>query len=205
MPAELDKIRKAVQRENPGMPQSRTWAIATSTFKKKHGIKGKTTEGEMHRKADYIRDKEGAFRQGFFEECAKIGGWIHNRAKRIMKDSPGTRESTAFAVATQQAYATGKEPKKQTRTAGKWGTEAGEEKAEAKYPHKAEYQKTAFLEGFLAEIQKIAAETERLKGQPFRVAMKNRDSRDQASVSEGIESKSLQTAEMHNREANMPY
>ena len=44
MPAELEKIREAIKRENPGMSEDRTYAIATHAFKQKHNIKGKTTE-----------------------------------------------------------------------------------------------------------------------------------------------------------------
>jgi hypothetical protein len=79
MPAELDKIRRAIQRENPDMPESRAWAIATKTFKKKHGIRGKATEEEMEEKADYIRDKEAAFAEGFFSELEKIALTLYSR------------------------------------------------------------------------------------------------------------------------------
>ena len=51
MPAELENIRRAIKREHPGMSKSRSFAIATSAFKKKHGICGKTTEEEMAAKA----------------------------------------------------------------------------------------------------------------------------------------------------------
>ena len=81
MPAELDRIRRAIQRNNPSMPKSTAWAIATDTFKKKHGIHGKTTEAEMARKAseEYVQDKAGWWIDKKAKELAKTAGdlsWV---------------------------------------------------------------------------------------------------------------------------------
>ena len=98
MPAELEHIREVLRREHPGMAKSRTFAIATSAFKKSHGIHGKTTEGEMARaahektagpilrwtlerakraikkneKEEPTMDKISSFEHGFFGELGKI-------------------------------------------------------------------------------------------------------------------------------------
>jgi hypothetical protein len=73
VPAELDRIRRAIQRKNPSMPESKAWAIATDAFKKKHGIRGKTTEEEMARASaeEYVHDK--------------LGSWIDSKAKELVK------------------------------------------------------------------------------------------------------------------------
>lgn len=76
--------------------------------------------------------------------------WIHDRADRILADNPTMPKSEAFGIATQQAYATGKQPKKKG-----WGTPEGKAKAKAKYPHKPEYRKTAFWEGFEEELARL--------------------------------------------------
>lgn len=62
MPAIVERIRKAIHREHPGMAKSRTYAIATSAAKKKLGIRGHTTEGEMMRAA---HEKTAQGRPGF--------------------------------------------------------------------------------------------------------------------------------------------
>ena len=68
--------------------------------------------------------------------------WIHNRAKHLKSKNPDMDESTAHAVATQQAYAAGKAPKKWKGV--KFGTAEGRRTAHAKHtkPLK-EYRKTA--------------------------------------------------------------
>jgi hypothetical protein len=52
--------------------------------------------------------------------------WIHSRAKHILAKNPDMEKGTAFAIATQQAHATGKTPKD-------YGTVEGESKAKDKY------------------------------------------------------------------------
>lgn len=51
MPKELEDIKDSVLKDNPDMGKSQAYAIATNVFKKRHGIKGKTTEEEMQEKA----------------------------------------------------------------------------------------------------------------------------------------------------------
>jgi hypothetical protein len=62
--------------------------------------------------------------------------WIHDRARHIQAKNPGMAESTAFAVATQQAHATGKSPKS-------YGTSEGRQEAKAKYKTPSDDKKTA--------------------------------------------------------------
>lgn len=52
--------------------------------------------------------------------------WIHDRADHLMKKNPEMPKGQAFAIATQQAYATGKAPKT-------YGTSEGRSDAKAKY------------------------------------------------------------------------
>jgi hypothetical protein len=63
-------------------------------------------------------------------------------------------KSEAFGLATQQAYATGKQPKKKG-----WGTVQGEIEAKTKYPDKPEYKKTAGLiaRTLVSRIKKLHA------------------------------------------------
>lgn len=112
--------------------------------------------------------------------------WIHDRAmklKRKMEDTYGPEKAkqVAFAVATQQAHATGKSPKtfvsKQTGERERFGTSEGRREAKAKMDKpKSEYKKTASLimfDGFADELQKIALVTSRavmktiVKGKPL--------------------------------------
>lgn len=79
------------------------------------------------------------------------GKWIYQRAKRLRAKNPDMKESTSFAVATQQGHKVGKSPKG-------FRTSQGMRTAKAKMtgPVK-EYRKTASLEGFFDELQKISA------------------------------------------------
>lgn len=78
------------------------------------------------------------------------GKWIHDRAHRIMEESPGTPKSVAYATATQQGHKVGKSPKG-------FRTPEGVAMAKAKFDRpKKEYQKTAMLAGFFDELAKIA-------------------------------------------------
>ena len=79
------------------------------------------------------------------------GRWIHDRAHRIMQDSPETPKSVAYAVATQQAHKVGKSPKGFRTPSG-----VATAKQKMRGPMK-EYQKTATIAGFFDEIEKIAA------------------------------------------------
>jgi hypothetical protein len=93
--------------------------------------------------------------------------WIHDRADHIRAKNPGMPESQSFAIATQQAYAAGKAPKKG------FGTAAGKREAKQKYDEpKKNYKKTAdpghmsksasfsaMWMGFSDELLKIAAAT----------------------------------------------
>lgn len=92
--------------------------------------------------------------------------WIHNRAKHIQAKNPGMPKSESFAIATQQAHATGKSPKE-------YGTSKGRVEAKQKYDlPKSNYEQSAdpktrsktagidlglFL-GFSDELQKIATD-----------------------------------------------
>jgi hypothetical protein len=89
--------------------------------------------------------------------------WIHDRAKHIRAKNPDMPESQSWAIATQQAHATGKSPKG-------YGTAEGKREAKQKYDEpKSEYKKTAdpghksktsslaLWMGFSDELQKIAA------------------------------------------------
>lgn len=79
------------------------------------------------------------------------GKWIHDRAHRIMEESPETPKNIAYAIATQQGHKVGKSPKG-------FRTSTGVREAKMKYDQpKSEYQKTAQLAAFFDELQKIAA------------------------------------------------
>jgi len=91
--------------------------------------------------------------------------WIHDRADHIRAKNPEMPKSQAFAIATQQAYATGKQPK-----AKSWGTREGKIEAHQKYDApKSAYKKTAdpshktkiamnlsLWKGFVDELTKIS-------------------------------------------------
>jgi hypothetical protein len=91
------------------------------------------------------------------------GKWIHDRANRIMEDGD-TPKSIAYAVATQQAHATGKSPKD-------FRTSKGVRKAKAKYDEPKTYQKAAAaagigvakLAGFLDELDQIEKEAGKIR------------------------------------------
>lgn len=62
--------------------------------------------------------------------------FIHRRAEHLLAKNPKMEKSTAFAIATQQGHALGKNPKK-------YGTKGGKAEAKAKYDKpKKEYVKT---------------------------------------------------------------
>jgi len=64
--------------------------------------------------------------------------WIHARAEHLLAKNPSMRKDTAFAIATQQAHATGKAPKEKG-----WGTPEGKAEAKDKYDRpKKDYIKT---------------------------------------------------------------
>lgn len=46
MPAILDKLVKKIMKENPDMPESRAWAIATAQLKKQGKLKGGMPKGK---------------------------------------------------------------------------------------------------------------------------------------------------------------
>lgn len=63
--------------------------------------------------------------------------WIHDRAEHILRKNPNMKKSMAFAIATQQAYAAGKAPKR-------WGTREGRAEAKQKYDEpRSHYKQTA--------------------------------------------------------------
>lgn len=62
--------------------------------------------------------------------------WIHKREEHIRAKNPGMPESEAWAIATQQAHATGKSPKG-------YGTAKGRHEAKAKYDTPSDDKKTA--------------------------------------------------------------
>lgn len=70
--------------------------------------------------------------------------WIEKRKDRILSKNPDMDESTAWAIATQQAHKTGKTPKG-------YGTAEGRAAAREKYKKpRSTYQKTAsFVPGLL--------------------------------------------------------
>lgn len=81
--------------------------------------------------------------------------WIHNRAKKIMestKEQYGKEkgEQVAFALATQQAHATGKAPKKWHGET--FGTPEGKREAKEKYDNPAEMKKSAVRDDAREEL-----------------------------------------------------
>lgn len=93
--------------------------------------------------------------------------WIHDRAKHLMDKNPQMPERMAWALATQQSYAAKKAPKS-------YGTREGHRSAKKKYRHQPSHYEqkgdpkttgksksasvdTAFLAGFMDELEKIAA------------------------------------------------
>lgn len=102
--------------------------------------------------------------------------WIHNRERHIKAHNPSMPKSEAFAIATQQAHATGHTP-------SGFGTSEGKSKAKEKYPNPGEMKQTANpshktksssldlirLMGFRDELGKIieaAAKPSTLTSQP---------------------------------------
>lgn len=80
----------------------------------------------------------------FFDEIEKISSyWIKERAKRIMREG-GAKPSTAYALATLQAYATKAPlPKRMKTKKPPYGTAEGRLEAKIKYPKPpSKYQKT---------------------------------------------------------------
>lgn len=82
--------------------------------------------------------------------------WIHDRAKHIQAKNPDMDESTAFAIATQQAHSLGKSPKG-------YGTAKGKEEAKEKYKTPSDDVKTANPSkkkeaGFLGAIAPIVTQ-----------------------------------------------
>lgn len=79
------------------------------------------------------------------------GKWIHDRAHRMMEENPDMPKGMAYAVATQQGHKVGKSPKG-------FRTSEGVAAAKAKMQGpKSSYQKTAMIEGFFDELEKISA------------------------------------------------
>ena len=91
--------------------------------------------------------------------------WIHDRAKHIRAKNPDMPESESFAIATQQAHASGKSPKG-------YGTSEGKKEARQKYDSpKSQYTQTAapktkhsatheaYWSGFMDELEKISGAT----------------------------------------------
>lgn len=73
------------------------------------------------------------------------GKWIHDRAHRIMSESPETPKGMAYAIATQQGHKVGKSPKG-------FRTPEGVATAKAKFSlPKKEYRKTAGAEEAMAK------------------------------------------------------
>ena len=80
--------------------------------------------------------------------------WIHNRAEHLMDKNPDMKKSTAFAIATQQAYGANKAP-------SNFGTAKGKKKADRKYDKPAKsyeqkadpksHRKLAYILAALAE------------------------------------------------------
>jgi hypothetical protein len=77
--------------------------------------------------------------------------WMHERADHIQAKNPDMPKSEAFAIATQQMHSLGKSPKG-------YGTAEGRATAKKKYKTPEDDAKTAMLEGFLDELEKIASE-----------------------------------------------
>lgn len=83
--------------------------------------------------------------------------WIHDRADHIRSKNPGMPESEAFAIATQQAHASGKSPKGYGTAAGRRDANKKYDKPASKYEKKADPKtKKASVEGFVDELEKIA-------------------------------------------------
>ncbi len=75
--------------------------------------------------------------------------WIHNRADHIRAKNPSMPESEAFAIATQQAHATGESPKG-------YGTSKGRHEAKEKYKTPSDDKKTADPGGIGKRMEKDA-------------------------------------------------
>jgi hypothetical protein len=76
--------------------------------------------------------------------------WIHNREQHIRAKNPGMPESEAWAIATQQAHATGKSPKG-------YGTPEGRREAHEKYTTPGDDKKTADPGGVGKKLEKDAS------------------------------------------------
>ena len=100
--------------------------------------------------------------------------WIHDRAKHIRRENPDMPESMSYAIATQQAHATGNTPKG-------YGTSEGKREAKEKYDEPGKMKQTAdprhksksassdlaFWMGFSDEIAKIATALAMPKPKPM--------------------------------------
>lgn len=76
--------------------------------------------------------------------------WIHNRAQHIQAKNSSMPESEAWAIATQQAHATGKSPKS-------YGTATGRHEAKEKYKTPGDDKKTADPGGIGKKLEKDAS------------------------------------------------
>jgi len=153
MPAELERVVRGIKREHPGMPKGRAWAIGTNTFKRSHGLRGKTTEGEMMRAAQ-----------------EKTAGPIANWMIKEMKETLRTKKGRTMNKEAQPGFGGG------PYAAGPGGTcvctscgheekhEAGQSCRSKKCPkcgasmaRKGFEKVSAFEEGFFDELEKIGA------------------------------------------------
>lgn len=73
--------------------------------------------------------------------------WIHNREQHIQAKNPSMPEGEAWAIATQQAHATGKSPKG-------YGTSQGRHEAKEKYTTPGDDKKTADPGGIGKRLEK---------------------------------------------------
>ena len=88
MPKILEDRRKAIQRSNPNMPESSTWAIATSALqkegkmpRKRYDAGGKVSESEDTGTANARADQISA--EQAIKDYGRGHTWIENRAGTI--------------------------------------------------------------------------------------------------------------------------
>ena len=91
-----------------------------------------------------------------------MAAWVESRKRHILSKNPGMDESTAWALATDQFYATKKAPKS-------FGTAKGRRKAKKKYKKlpnvyeqkakpKSKKKKKSFIEIAAPTLKKLASE-----------------------------------------------
>jgi hypothetical protein len=94
--------------------------------------------------------------------------WIHDRARHLRNKNPEMSESQSFAIATQQAHASGKSPKKYGTVQGRVEANQKYDRPAGAYEQKANPPSSSKTAGVLGLLGGLSVETE---VQPKEIAM----------------------------------